>query len=278
MGSRRAPRGEEQPGGLLELDHHLGGRRRQALPGSHVERHAGPTPRLDRQAEGGERLHVGIGGDALLLAIAPVLAPHGVGRLDRLHGLEDLDTLVAQRLGPEPDRRLHAHQRDHLQEVVLDDVADGARLLVEPAPGADAEALGHGDLEAGHIAAVPQRLEQRVGEAEHQQVLDRFLAEVVVDPEDLLLGEVLVEDVVELLRRRQVTAEGLLDDDPGAAGHARVGQARRDVVEQARRDGQVEHRVLGAFQALGQALEGLRVLVVAARRSRAHRRAGVRAA
>ena len=38
-------------------------------------------------------------------------------------------------------------------------------------------------------ARVPQRLEQRVGEAQRQQVLDRLLAEIMVDAEDLLLGE-----------------------------------------------------------------------------------------
>jgi hypothetical protein len=36
------------------------------------------------------------------------------------------------------------------------------------------------------VVGVPDRLEQRVGEAQRQQVLDRLLAQVVVDPEDVL--------------------------------------------------------------------------------------------
>jgi hypothetical protein len=39
--------------------------------------------------------------------------------------------------------------------------------------------------------AVPDRLEDPVREAERKHVLDRLLAEVVVDPEDLVLDEVI---------------------------------------------------------------------------------------
>ena len=39
------------------------------------------------------------------------------------------------------------------------------------------------------VVPVPERLEDPVGEAEDQEVLDRLLAEVVVDAVDLLLDE-----------------------------------------------------------------------------------------
>jgi hypothetical protein len=39
------------------------------------------------------------------------------------------------------------------------------------------------------VVAVPERLEDGVGEAEDQQVLHRLLAQVVVDAVDLLLVE-----------------------------------------------------------------------------------------
>jgi hypothetical protein len=41
------------------------------------------------------------------------------------------------------------------------------------------------------VVGVPDRLEQRVGEAQRQQVLDRLLAQVVVDPEDVLAPKTL---------------------------------------------------------------------------------------
>ncbi len=49
--------------------------------------------------------------------------------------------------------------------------------------------LGHGDLHVVDVLRVPQRLEDAVGEAQHQQVLHRLLAEVVVDAVGLALGE-----------------------------------------------------------------------------------------
>ena len=54
---------------------------------------------------------------------------------------------------------------------------------------ADAEVLGRGDLDVVDVVAVPHRLEHAVGEPERQQVLDRLLAQVVVDAEDLALVE-----------------------------------------------------------------------------------------
>ena len=95
-------------------------------------------------------------------------------------------------------RGFHGHQRHHLEQMVLNHVADGARLLVELAPAEDPEGLGHGDLEAGDVAAVPHRLEEGVGEAEDEQVFHRLFAQIVVDAEDLLLGEDAVQRVVQL--------------------------------------------------------------------------------
>ena len=91
--------------------------------------------------------------------------------------------------------------------------------------------------------AVPDRLEDAVCESQREHVLDRFLAQVVVDPEELVLGEPLADDGVELLGRGQVASEGLLDDEarpallPGApladlAHHYRKGLRRNGEVVQ----------------------------------------------
>ena len=95
--------------------------------------------------------------------------------------------------------------------MVLHDVAEGAGPFVEAASLLDAERLGHGDLDVVDVAAVPERLEDGVGEAQGQDVLDRLLAEVVVDPVDLRLVEGLVQGGVELAGAGQVAAERLLD-------------------------------------------------------------------
>ena len=91
--------------------------------------------------------------------------------------------------GLRPEGASISQQAEDLQEVVLDDVPDRAGLVEEGAPVGDVELLGHRDLDAGHVLAPPDRLEERVGEPEVEQVLDRLLAQVVVDPEDRCLAE-----------------------------------------------------------------------------------------
>ena len=55
------------------------------------------------------------------------------------------------------------------------------------------ERLGHVDLDVVDVLAVPDRLEEAVGEAQGEDVLRRLLAEEVVDAEDLVLVEDLVD-------------------------------------------------------------------------------------
>jgi len=74
---------------------------------------------------------------------------------------------------------------DHLHEVVDDDVPQGTHGVVEVTAILDAEALGHRDLHAVDEGAVPQRLEDRVGEAEGEDLLQTHLSQVVVDPVQL---------------------------------------------------------------------------------------------
>ena len=61
-------------------------------------------------------------------------------------------------------------------------------LVVGPAL-LDAERLGGGDLHVVDEAAVPDRLEDGVGEAQHQEILHRLLGEVVIDAVHLPLAE-----------------------------------------------------------------------------------------
>ncbi len=162
-------------------------------------------------------------------------------------GPQHAHLLVAQGVSLEVDGRLHGHQAEQLEHVVLEDVAAGTGLLVEGAAGAHAEVLGHGDLDVVDVAPVPDRLEDAVGEAEDQQVADGVLAQVVVDAIDLRLIERLHDRVVQRVARVEVVAERLLDDD-AAPGALRVGQAGstevgHDVLVGRRRRGQVEEAV-----------------------------------
>ena len=194
------------------------------LAGAQVERHARPAPVVDVAAQGDERLGLRVGCNARLVAIADVLPADDLARLDRQHGAEDLVLLLADRARLERGRRLHRHEGEHLEQVGDDHVAVGAGRLVEAGSRLEAEGLGHVDLHVVDVVAVPDRLEQPVGEPEGEDVLRRLLAEEVVDAEDLRLVEGLVEDGVELAGAVQVGAERLLHDDPGALDQVGLGE------------------------------------------------------
>ena len=120
------------------------------------------------------------------LQIAVELAAHDIVLVSVRMALQHLHLLVDQVVGRAADRRLHRQQQQDVEQMVLDHVADAADLVIEAAAAFDAEILGHGDLHAFDEIAVPDRLEEGIGEAEIEQVLDRLLAEIVVDAEDRL--------------------------------------------------------------------------------------------
>ncbi len=94
---------------------------------------------------------------------------------------------------------------------------------------------------------VPDRLEDRVREAQVEDVLDRHLPEEVVDAVELRLVDERVQALVQLARRGEVVAERLLDDDASVLGEARVREPADDRREERGRDLEVEDRQLLAF-------------------------------
>jgi hypothetical protein len=70
--------------------------------------------------------------------------------------------------------------------------------------------------------AIPQPLENGIGKAEHQNVLHRFLAEIMVYAADLRFVRVTRQLGVQRLRGREVVAERFLDDEPLPAVAAAV--------------------------------------------------------
>ena len=67
------------------------------------------------------------------VAVAGVLAAHHVVGLQRAHGLEHLGLLVVHGAKVPVGGRLHGEQRDDLEEVVLDHVAQAAGGFVKRA-------------------------------------------------------------------------------------------------------------------------------------------------
>ena len=147
--------------------------------------------------------------------------------------------------------------------MILDDIADGPDGVVERSTSLDAEVLRHGDLHALDVVAVPERLEQRVDEAEEDHVVDLPLPEIVINPEDRALVEGAAQDVVQCLCRGKIVTERLLDDDPRTGRTARSGQLLHHRTEQRGRDGEVVRGPLGGPELAAQGIERRRIAVVA---------------
>ena len=180
-------------------------------------RECGSTP-SSSQVSGHRRPGLEAGG---VLRADDLRRDRGAG--DRPQRLDDLQLFVAHDVGVERPRRLHRHQRDELQDVVLHHVAQRARLLVIAGARADAFLLRHRDLHVIDVLLIEQRFEDAVGEPEHQDVLDRFLAQVVIDAVDLPLVEDGGDRVVDRAGRCEIVSDRLLDDQPRE--RRRIGRA-----------------------------------------------------
>ena len=96
-------------------------------------------------------------------------------------------------------------------------VSQRTRTVVVAPAAFHADRLGGGNLHVIDVAAVPDRLEDAVAEAERQDVLNGFLAEVVVDPIELRLIEHGEQVAVERPCGIEVVSERLLHHHPAPA-------------------------------------------------------------
>ena len=193
-------------GGRLKLHDDLRAPFPKRLARPQIDRHTGPAVVVDVEFDGGVGLGVRVGINSWLLSVADdgltvhpktgtVLAPHtvafDVGAIQQPHRPEQVRLGVTNDARIKRRRRLHADVGQHLQEMVLQHVADDARLVVVAPAGLDAHGLRGGDLNMVDVPGVPEGREHAVGEPECQQILHRFLAEIMVDPVDLLLTPVI---------------------------------------------------------------------------------------
>src|SRR5262249_43746774 len=128
--------------------------------------------------------------------------------------------------------------------MILNHVADRAGLIIERPPALNSEVFRHGDLHTLDLIAVPERLEERIREAEEHHVMDGSFSQIMIDAEDVLLVESAEQNLVKCLRRGQVVAEGLFDDDAGAASTIRFGQLFHNKSKQCGRNSEVVSRSL----------------------------------
>ncbi len=130
-------------------------------------------------------------------------------------------------------------------------VAQCTRAVVEITAGLDTHGFCGSDLHVIDVMVVPERLENPVRKPADQNVLDGFLAQVMIDAIDLVLAHHTQQAGVQCFGSGQVGAERLLDNHASKGvgrflQQASATQARRHFTEEARRGGQIEHGVAGA--------------------------------
>src|SRR5262245_13461956 len=132
--------------------------------------------------------------------------------------------------------------------MVRHHVAQCPNLFVEATATLDTYSFGCCDLNMVDMVTVPERLEDAIGKAQDQDILDRFFAEEVIDPIDLVFSQHLEDLCVEGLRRRKIVSEGFFDDHPPPRsarlfGQSRVTELLDDRSEEALADRQIEQDI-----------------------------------
>ena len=99
----------------------------------------------------------------------------------------------------------------------MEDITDHAGLVVIAGPGPHAAALCHRDLDMVDVFAVPKRLKNAIAKAKSKDVLDRFFAEVMVHPVDLVFLKDRMQFVIQDPRRFEIAPKRLFNHDPPPA-------------------------------------------------------------
>ena len=222
---------EQALGRALEPDGNLRHARGQMLAGAQEEGHARPPPIVDFHMDRGIGLDGGIRRDArfpairrkLALRIAAILPAHGAIGRNRGNCGQHLRLLRAHILGGEADRRLHGDQRQQTEHMIGHHVAQRAGALVEIGPALDPHSFGGGNLHVVDALAIPERLEDPVGETERQDILHRFLAEKVINAKHLRFVHRSGDLGVKRPCGGKIVPKGLFDHHPAPAAAALLG-------------------------------------------------------
>ena len=126
--------------------------------------------------------------------------------------MQYLGLFVAHRVRLKRNGRLHRGQADELHDVVGYHVTQGSRSIVVPAALFDADGFTDGNLHVIDIAPVPDRFKDSIGKAEGQNILDCFLAQIMIDTVNLLFVHFLQQLLVQGPRRIQIATKRLFDN------------------------------------------------------------------
>lgn len=139
--------------------------------------------------------------------------------------------------------------------MVLHHVAQRARAVVVVGAAFEPDGFRDRDLHMVDPLRRPQWLEHRIGEAQRDQVLDRFLAQIMIDAVDRRFLDHRADFVVDPPRRGQVGADRLFDHQARERrDEALLDQAPRDRPEEFGRRREIDdaHIGIAAFERVGE--------------------------
>src|ERR1700688_3079538 len=117
--------------------------------------------------------------------------------VDVLEGSKHLVLLFTDGTWFEGRRWFHCHKRQDLAKMRDNHVPVGPGGVVERAAVFDRQSLWDINLNVLNVLAVPNGLEQTIGETKGQNILRRLLGQEMIDSKDLVLGEDLMHRRVE---------------------------------------------------------------------------------
>src|ERR1700674_2101991 len=80
-----------------------------------------------------------------------------------------------------------------------------------------------------NVTRTPHALEDRIGEAQHEKILNGFLAQVVIDAKNLRLVEKSPQQPFDLERALEVGADRFFDHDASKVGRSGFGDESRPI-------------------------------------------------
>ena len=93
--------------------------------------------------------------------------------------------------------------------MVLDHVTQRAGIVIKASASLEPDSLADSNLHMRDSIGVPQRLKHHIGKAQRHQVLDGFLAQIMVDTEGALFGEYRVDGVINVTGGGEISAQRL---------------------------------------------------------------------
>ena len=122
-------------------------------------------------------------------------------------------------------------------------VLEGAGAVVVGGPSLKGEALEPADVHVVDVHRVEHRLEDAVEEAQDDDPAHELVGEEMVDAEDRGLGQLDADDLVEVVGRGQVGAEGLFDRHRVGGPQRRRRERRQRLGQQVGGQREVDQRV-----------------------------------